>query len=504
MRLNKISAKKKFRNSYHQFIDKIRNDIFYSEKKDEIVELARWYGALEYINKDGVYEDSLLENDILKKVQKEDLFLKYHLSDKKTLLASELYDYGGHTAVVLKWLKKSKNHQLIVTGKISPEAKQYLKNEQILFYVCQKKGTEKIEEIIQFSKESRSIILHIHPNDIVASIASLFLKKNGTKCIFYNHSDHTFSYGIGVADIVCEISTFGEKLSQRTCRSKGIQYRLGIPLASKNIPASKNKNHIMITCGSSWKYKPDTHYSFPSFLEKVLSRISNLDIILVGPRGNEPWWKSIKKRWSQRVTFAGPTPKSKYIKLLKASTIYVDSFPVTGGTAFPEAIINGKLASGIYFSAGGYSLADELKEKNIESLIDRVLLMVKNDKGEVQKNNNIRKKILEQQSTISFYKRIEVLYNPGRLINLKNMRFAKVPTDTFYYEKQWCNARKIYLPLPGFYNLPFHIRIKYLFYSIRIMYYTKKQDVLKMIAATFLGNKYQTVIVHLKKKIHNN
>ena len=46
--------------------------------------------------------------------------------------------------------------------------------------------------------------------------------------------------------------------------------------------------------------------------------------------------------------------------------VYVDSFPITGGTAFPEALLNGKLVAALKNPFQGYSPVDELGSEMCE------------------------------------------------------------------------------------------------------------------------------------------
>jgi len=448
---------------YNKLIEQIKSRIFSQRDVNVALSLAQIYGTFRWMNDDGVYFDTDVENFIISlvkqspklKVKKQ----KQHQSSA-TLLVSELYDFGGHSKVVLTWLKlmSSKNdikHKIAVTRSITEKNKQKIQNYNVQIQICKNDGIDAINEIINYALGSKFVILHIHPDDIIATAAAKILSEFGSKIIFYNHADYAFSYGIKQSDIVCEIGDFGEIISKRTNRVQGVSFRLGIPIRNKKIihrddnkiNKQNNKKYKIITCGSDWKYEPKNGIFFGDFIDKLLSYEKNVEFIIIGPSGKEKWWYKIKEKYSDHLFFHGFVSYEKYFELLKDADIYVDSFPGHGATAFPEALVSGLLCIRLSTPVQGYSFADQLQVDTIDHLVNKVLAFINRDKNEIMKVELIRRKVIEEYSESKFKERIEQIYNNtfSKKNVINNFKLTK-KIDTYFFEKEWREKGKINIP----------------------------------------------------------
>jgi len=506
--MNKIE--RKFLSSYNKMMKDFKDLLFAQRDADVALSIARVYGELRWHNDDGIYADKEVEHFVISLVKKGPS-LKLPKQKEKgkngaVLLVSELYDYGGHTKVALQWLETMSSvqkHKLIVTRHITKRCKNQVEECNIPLYECRNSGINAINEIVNFAIEAEFVVLLIHPDDIIATVAAKLLSEFGADIVFYNHADHAFSYGIDLADVVCEIGEFGESISKRTGRVRGKSFRLGIPISTKyacnDITQynrkyyNKNKDkHIVISCGSSWKYEPARGLFFGDFIDSLLANRSDIEIVIVGPTGREPWWRNKIKEWGNHVHFMGTVPYEELDNLLKYADVYVDSYPINGGTAFPEALVSGLPCTGLSSPTEGYSYADELRVDTVEMLVKRVLALTKNDKNEMIMVENIRQKVINSQSENVFKKRVEKIYSHE--IEKTNGCYelnTNEKIDSHFLEKEWRNKVRINLPSSlSLSKLPLSLRIKCLGIMCKVFPYCKTADAIKIIIAALIGNNF--------------
>lgn len=476
-----------FRNKYLTFILSLKDSIFKADNLNKAFGLAQIYGSFRWLNHDGTYYDDEVEDFLENMLLNSKCYFPpvFTLDNNICLIVSELYSNGGHSSVVLNWMKSFKddaNHHLIITRDVKEVVKKMLVNNQIPHTFCIKKKSALVQEILFKTASAKHIVLHIHPNDIESAIAARILAKAGKKIFFYNHADHVFSYGISSAEVVCELSNYGIELNKRLDRAKSTCF-IGIPIkyrtGNDSISFTSNKQlsiKKVLTCGSSYKYSPSDVF-FGDFINKMLNTENNIIIMVVGSTGKESWWKDYRKNWDDKVKFLGTLTHNEYMNIMKEADVYVDSFPITGGTAFPEALLNGLMVSGLKNPIQGYSPVDELRVDNIESLVKTVSKILNGDKKTIENINCIRNKVLLTHSLEAFYFRIKKMYSNN---------FEKITTsvdvNTFWMESNWLNKKMIHLPcfFTG-YDLAFFDKLIIL-YKLKYMFvYMKLNNMIKFL-----------------------
>jgi hypothetical protein len=470
-----------FSDSYRQVAEWLRCKVLDEQDVDSMLTIAELYGRMRWFNPDGVYHDDVVEDGVESKLlQSKALHLPIFLSGTATvLIASSLFDYGGHSRVVLNWMRAFReqgDHKLLVTRSIASKFKNTLESEGLPFHVCRSHATSLVNEILLYCANAERIVLHIHPDDIVAAIASKLIAKSGKPVFFYNHADHAFSFGVSSASLVCEISTYGIELNRRTGRVQKSCY-LGIPISSQppeGLLASATEaktTRTVLTCGLPYKYAPGDAF-FGDFIDNLLEKRNDVVIGLVGSTGNEPWWSQVRERWGTRLCFFGEIPYSEYVGIMKQADVYVDSFPITGGTAFPEALLSGRLVAGLNNPVQGYSPVDELRVDNIASLADEVINLLDNAPKTIQRVQQVRESTKAVHLVHNFRERVKSLY-AGRLD--ENVA-GNVPVDTFWLERRWANVSQISIPDTGiWFNLPLPFCIAFLLALDRLPSGSKEQ-----------------------------
>ena len=345
-------------------------------------------------------------------------------TDETGIVATELYNSGGHTSLLLNFLEAlDVNVSLILTG-VSTNG--YSPNSKRIPGVERFEGTPSTARIHAMAKkfgEFRRIFLFIHPIDIEASLAAALARQYyGTEVFFVNHADHIFSFGYFCANRVLEISAYGWALRNRRESTVASSY-IGIPIkrelhATKPIRRDARGYVEAFSSGSSLKYKPLFDISFPFFIRRLLTENKQLRVTVLGPvLATDTWWWTAKLRHPWRLRIKKRVPHSKYIQLLDACTIYLDSFPITGGTALPEAYAAGLNVFGLARGVTGYSTLEELKAMTVHELHNEILTFVASGERERVKLDGVRDRFIRNHSFESFKQRVVDSVYEGKLIS---------------------------------------------------------------------------------------
>ncbi|MBI3285126.1 MAG: hypothetical protein HYZ65_09810 [Burkholderiales bacterium] len=349
---------------------------------------ARFLGELLWKNNLGIYQLAELETQLLQRYA--GLFtLPYQSAPRRAYLhvLSKAYDSGGHTRIAEHLLHSEllQDAGVLVSEKAQTLSLNKLQRAKHGCVVLprMRNSRQKIQRLLEHFAQYTTLLLHIHPHDIETVMAAAMAKKFcGTSVYLYNHADHVFSYGYGVMDKVLEISYFGWDLrAARGTLDKSVY--VGIPLklaaAEKNqAPRTALPEGHIATAGTAYKYRPSLGYSFPEFAQQLVAT-SKKDLVLIGPRLLlDWWWWRAARQMGQHAHFHPRMPYQQYLDFMAHASLYVDSFPMTGGTAFAEVVSQGLPCFGILTGAHGYSPADQLKSPSQAALLQDILAYLQN------------------------------------------------------------------------------------------------------------------------------
>lgn len=450
--ISKVARERAFLLRYEKIIHKIRAWVLNTKDVNAALKYANLYGEIRTFNHDGIYADDKIEQYIeslaMNSGRIDSHFISAARGEGVLVLATSLYDHGGHTKVLMTWLKLLKEvlpHKLVITESATFRADKKLADMAIDTIKLSCTGLDALVAIMDAAKGCNRIVMLTHPEDIVSAVAARILAASGYHVIFYNHADHVFSYGLGAAQTVCEISAYGEAINQRTNRIKGASVRLGVPLKGTDlmVVSLPENMHFMDGCkvllsvGTPYKFKPNETFIFADFIDAILLRRDDVKVALVGPTGKEDWWETRRKKWNDRVLFLGLLPHPEYMKLLKRANIYVDSYPVTGGTAFPEALLAGKACIGLITPVQGYSLADELKVESPDELVQQAEKILDSDLETMLHIQKLRERVANTQSECAFKARILEIYRGDIPLEQNQNNGLQKGLDSYWLEEKW-------------------------------------------------------------------
>jgi hypothetical protein len=99
-------------------------------------------------------------------------------------------------------------------------------------------------------------------------------------------------------------------------------------------------------------------------------------------------------------------PHEKYVQYLRNATAYIDSFPMTGGTAFPEILSLGVPCFGLLTGAHGYTPGDRVKSISASDLSEELLHFLNTKQRSGINLDNIINQVYEVHQTENVAERV--------------------------------------------------------------------------------------------------
>lgn len=269
-------------------------------------------------------------------------------------VASQVYATGGHTQMLANWLllDSSREHSVCLTGQGDREVPEKLTaalaadETVVLLDQHHPRLVDRAAQLRELASAHDHVVLHIHPNDVVASLALARVpeERDGwPEVLLVNHADHVFWLGVSVADrvvnlrqsgaglnvarrgipearnafLVRPLTLRGRRLSRADARSE-----LGVPDGSL----------VIATAADTYKYGAAGGETLLDALLPVLHDLPTAQLHAAGPERDGDWAvlaeQGLGRAW-------GLLPDVH--TLLEAADVYVDSFPFSSLTSMLEA-----------------------------------------------------------------------------------------------------------------------------------------------------------------------
>ncbi len=284
---------------------------------------------------------------------------------KSLILATMIFDYGGHTELIINYLKylhekfdiyfyltsisgvPSKSFAPVKSEIIKKYAKEYIEPEIKNTYI------ENIMNLYNYiiNNKITSVDVLVSSYDVIASSVLYLLKKyTNVKILYLNHADHKYSIGICYADYLVTRVKDGKAIVPFLKDYKNL---VSLPFLLDNkvkdydkmlFSDFKSKYNIpdnsFITLTGCNKYKLGDEYF--KLIKKILNYNSNIYHILVSSVSEKR-----KKQLFNKYNF----PQNRFIILdfvsdfnfyIQLSDIYVDSFPQGSALTLVDCIKNSR------------------------------------------------------------------------------------------------------------------------------------------------------------------
>ncbi len=416
---------------------------------NELLELARQYGIFQWTNKTGTWGVPELENSIYNMLQphlppfwpaKE----RNHISH----VISEAYEIGGHTPLCVSLMREQRKRgeevQLVVTRSAAAKVIEEVKKADVNVINPEFTGLAKLFFLVQTFLQSKVVVLHIHPDDIIACLAAMIAERAGVRCHFVNHAETHFSYGPSQCSSVLEINAFSW-LSTKQFRNPQAQSFLGIPCGEIEIvkataeKQSESLEPYFISVGSRNKFRLHQTSIFSDFVE-ILCGDLDQKLRLIAPLSDTDF-KNLSQKARSNLELLGTKDPVTTLSLMADAKAYIDSFPEGGGTSVTNAMRLGLPTFGCRPSGGLYG--DECLSDTLEALVDEIRRFLK-DGVDSEMLSSRAEFIAENFSIGACVDRLELAL-AGETVDIP-FSFDENALDLYYYQDQWLDNGSLYIP----------------------------------------------------------
>ncbi len=420
---NKIST---LRYNFEKILERLK-----SEKDFETKSELALYGASYFVyNNCGYFTSSVLENffaDWAKNIKVNLSNIQYKKNSFLHVL-TEGYETGGHTRVVERWIENAPANQVHSVIQIKPSKSKLLmlsdiikaKNGNFILLKNNLSIEEKAIKLRKIAMEYEYVILHTHMGDPTAILA--FGTEEFTRpVLFYNHASHMPWLGKNIADLVLDIVNNDAITKEK----RGITntYFLGVPTKNTAFAKVSDKNEIrrrlkipfdkkiIVTSGSDARYRNICGNDFRDYLEEIMD--DNTLCYVIGVKPKSPSWKKIKHDTKNRVITLGFINFHKgFSDYLKAADLYLDSYPLGGGTAMIDAISSGVPALSLNTVCPQFDYLTETSAycQTKDEFINKARKVLNNKAYANEIYEEVKNSLIKYQSTEAWNKKIEKLF----------------------------------------------------------------------------------------------
>lgn len=267
---------------------------------------------------------------------------------------TEGYGVGGHTRLAARWIERDpRRSDVVLTNQQGPvpdplrAAAEGTGGRLFDLSEAHPTFTARAHALRRHMDDADLVVLHTHPSDPIALAAASFPGRR-PPVLLENHADHTFWLGLGCADLVVDNRAPAVRVTgELRGVPAGRRAQLALPIPDVAPPTAREQMRealgledqvAALTVGSAYKMSAIWGEGFDDVLARALTRFPELVVYLVGP-SPVAQWELLAGRFPGRVFALGviPDPES----LFPAMDLYLDSFPVTGGTSILEAAMAG-------------------------------------------------------------------------------------------------------------------------------------------------------------------
>jgi hypothetical protein len=432
----------------HALSDVLASAALNSNNPNDALALLRLYARLHWDNISGHFSNEQLEASIFEKWRRGLPETRQAALPEVDFLhiASQTHEQGGHSRLLQRLsvgLSKYGSQAMLLSD---ARKRNHVPDFPGPVERLRAKPAECAAAIIAASRNAGTILLHIHPDDSPAAFAARALRAAGKRVLFVNHADHVFSLGPGASDVVLEICMTGWKTT-RDRRAARAQSFMGIPIVDENVHVREHsppRDGPIVSIGGPGKFCPTDGLSFPDFLMNVMSQVSN-DVILIGPSSKEAWWKDVTDAYPGRIHLRGFVPAGEVDEILRSASCYIDSFPLDGGTAYPQAAALGvPCFAPNAGDASGVTPTEELRFETVAAL-QTALVSYLNGGAYPFDLKAVQAKLSQDFSNAAVAGRVMEAVN-GDLVPAPEALIQLGQRDSDYNARRWVKQNKVAVP----------------------------------------------------------
>jgi hypothetical protein len=433
----------------NKFIEDVINFSMQQAQVDDSFRISHWLATFLWHNYSGVYRLDALEETLIEKFDFFPESQTYGLLDELHVI-TEVYSGGGHTPLMRALVLQLPTipDVLVTEGEDIPTYADILKISVERIKIIQNKNfLNKLNQVTNIILNYKKVALHIHPNDLITAIGLRLAKKINPSLEIYliNHADHCFSVGLGIADYIFEVSANGWGLRDEKNTVSKSSF-IGLPIRIENLSKTNvvRDPYLMITGGASHKFRPIKGKSLQKILDAILKSNNLIKLLIVGAKWHDWWWWWLIIKYQKRIQRFSFLNRTDYYSLMNKSSMYIDSYPVGGGTAFPEALMSGVNVFGLKDGTFGSTCADTLRSESEKELLVNFEKQFSGDLVFMENQRRIRSQCFKFHDIDSVLSRIEFTIKNSNLVLPPDEFIEELPIR--YFEIAWRNQSKVNLP----------------------------------------------------------
>lgn len=355
--------------------------LFEEKKYDAALAIAFQLGTYAWFNFTTYYTSYRLENLILNigkvTVNHNPVRANKEKSGRKILhVATELYELGGHTPLMLKWIQRdqSSEHRIFLTRQsianipVKNFERHHIQPDCI---IGSAETTESLSAVAARLLEAAvgfdEVVLHIHPDDVVPLLA--FAASKPCPVFLLNHADHCFWLGASIIDGIIQIRKGSIELDKKRRQLQEIpQFVLGIPVDSEpdiqkeaasvfatyGIPEKATMR--LLTTSTHLKLEPFIGYNYFESIMPVLDKHPGCELLIVGVDAQH---ELALKYTHPQITYLGPLFPEQLREVESVIDLYVETIPFSSFTALLQVLLNRKPVHFMYAPPAIFRLFEE-------------------------------------------------------------------------------------------------------------------------------------------------
>ena len=328
---------------------------------EAIKRVSRWA----FFHHPGRFADGALENLALEVGRKlEDrgknsavnLPLRKRRASRTLHLATQLYNAGGNSRVLVKWVERdtSADHVIVLTDQREavPDFLQEIITGTGNYCVClpiTENNENRAAAVRSISHSCDRVILYTDPHDTVPVVA--FAKEDGPPVAMFNHAHFWFSLGSTVSDIIINTLEYFRKISERYRFARSTALLTG-PLglqpfnsavidkeAARRALSLPESATVLMSIANENYFRPMEGYDFFRTASTILSRLPDAYLMIVGVKKGSPFVPD-DLSCNPHLLLMGKVENP--IVHYQASDICLESFPFPSLGAVAEAVAYGE------------------------------------------------------------------------------------------------------------------------------------------------------------------
>ncbi len=343
-------------------------------------------------------------------------------------VASELYEIGGHTPLLLKWIQRDKTstHHLFLTRQSLANIPHKIfeqhgfHKEQIVWANSEQKPyLEVAEQLLSASFEYDMIVLHVHPDDVVPLLA--FSKQKPKPVFFLNHADHCFWLGASVIDGIIHFRKSNIELDKVRRQLSIPQFVIPIPVDS-DAPLSidkkdvftkyripQNYKRVLLTTSTVNKFQPFLDYNYFESVTPVLNNNPDTVLLIVGV-GHQ---QELAIRYSHpQIFFLGTLFPDDLKEIEHITDLYIETIPISSFTAQLQVLLSQKPVHFMYAPPAVLMLFDHplLYPESRKAWQEKLSHLITNDIVFNDYKNDLLNKVYQDFSTDAWHAGLKLFY----------------------------------------------------------------------------------------------